>query len=99
MSDKKETIEPIDATFDEVLTAVAPKASPIHVSSDDSVVHETELVEYTDPGNIDPITFRLDPGTETIWATQAQIADLFATKQPNVSTHLKNIFDAYVIIT
>lgn len=93
MSDKKETIEPIDATFDEVLAVVAPKAIPIHVPSDDSVVHETELVEYTDPGNSDPITFRLDPGTETIWATQAQIAELFATKQPNVSTHLKNIFD------
>lgn len=51
-----------------------------------------ELVEYTDPGRVDPINFRLDPETQSIWATQAQIASLFETNQSNVSYHLKNVF-------
>lgn len=93
MAKKPDIIEPINASFDEVLAAVAPKATPTYTPPETAVVHEVELVEYTDPGNIEPIAFRLDPGSETIWATQSQIADLFETKQPNVSTHLKNIFD------
>ncbi|QFT74349.1 RhuM family protein [Ruegeria sp. THAF33] len=93
MADKKEVIEPIDASFDEVLSAVAPKATAVHKLPDEGVIHDIEFVEYTDPGNHDPLSFALDPGTETIWATQAQMAELFGTKQPNISTHLKNIFD------
>ena len=93
MVKKPEIIEPIDATFEDVLSAVAPKATPIYEPIEGEIIHNAEFVEYTDPGNIEPITFRLDAGTETIWATQAQIADLFGTKQPNVSTHLKNIFE------
>ena len=29
---------------------------------------------------------------ETIWLTQKQIADLFGTKRPAITKHLKNIF-------
>lgn len=50
------------------------------------------IVEYAEKGRTDPIQFRADVETETIWATQAQIAELFTTKQQNVSYHLKNIF-------
>lgn len=57
------------------------------------LIHPVEMVEYRQQGLADPIVFRLDPGTETIWATQSQIAELFGTKQPNVSTHLNNIFN------
>jgi len=31
---------------------------------------------------------------ETAWLTQAQIAELFGTKQPAISKHLKNIFES-----
>lgn len=58
----------------------------------DNLIHEVELVEYKREDD-EPIVFRLDPGTETIWATQAQIAALFKTDQSGVSRHLKNIFD------
>lgn len=89
-----ESIEPIGASFDDVVSAVAPRAYPSETPVDsEAVASQAEIVEYSDPGRIDPIQFRLDPDTETIWATQAQIADLFDTKQPNVSLHLKNIFD------
>lgn len=93
MADKKDNIEPIDATFDDLVGAVAPRATPLHKLEDDTVVAPTEMVEYTDPGAHDKITFRLDPGTETIWATQAQIAELFQTDVSGVSRHLKSIFE------
>ena len=89
MSDKKDTIEPIAASFDDVVSALAPRATPISTQLSAGV----ELVEYKDPGNIDPITFRLDQETASIWATQSQIADLFSTKVSGVSRHLKNIFE------
>jgi len=90
---KKDIIQPItDGTFDEVVGSVAPKATPIYESENESVIHDVEIVEYTDPGVHDPITFRLDPGTETIWATQAQIAELFGVTRPNITQHLGNIF-------
>lgn len=92
MAEKKDIIEPIPDTFDAVLGAIAPRAKPLYAPEDDSVIHEMEIVEYSDPGRVDLIEFRLDPGTESIWATQAQIAQLFETTQPNVSTHLRNIF-------
>lgn len=50
-------------------------------------------MEDTDPGNIEPIAFRLDPGTETIWATQAQIVQLFEVERSSVTKHLRNIFE------
>jgi hypothetical protein len=30
---------------------------------------------------------------ETVWLTQQQMADLFATTQQNISSHVKNIFE------
>ena len=92
MADKRDTIEPIAGSFDDVVGAIAPRATPIYAQQDNEATAVVELVEYKDPGNIDPITFRLDPETETIWATQAQLADLFETSQPNISHHLKGIF-------
>ena len=38
------------------------------------------------------IELRGDFGNETIWATQAQIVDLFNVDQSVVSRHIKNIF-------
>lgn len=92
MAKKPDIIEPIDATFDEVLAAVAPKATPIYEPEGETVVADVEFVDYKNPGVTDPITFRLDPGTETIWATQSQISQLFEADISGVSRHLKNIF-------
>lgn len=85
-------IEPIDASFDDVVSAIAPKATPVHSVENESI-QGFELAEYEDPGRIDPIEFRLDPGTETIWATQAQIAELFETERSNVAKHLGSIIE------
>ena len=40
-------------------------------------------------------TIRLDVMIEgeTVWLTQAQMAELFQTTIPNVNIHIKNIFD------
>ena len=35
---------------------------------------------------------------ETVWLTQAQIAELFGVRQPAISKHLKNIFDSGELI-
>tara|TARA_R110002110_G_scaffold289100_2_gene503402 strand:+ start:260 stop:1357 length:1098 start_codon:yes stop_codon:yes gene_type:complete len=93
MADKKDTIEPIRGTFDEVVAAVAPKvtkAAPIELLEGDNF----EVVQYSIQGEADPVDFRLDPSTESIWATQAQIADLFETSRTNVTQHLGNIFSS-----
>lgn len=93
MAKKPEIIEPItDGSFEDVVGAVAPKVTkspPVEVLSGDNF----EVVQYSIQGEADPVDFRLDPNSESIWATQEQIAGLFHTKQPNVSTHLKNIFE------
>ena len=95
MADSPKEIEPIDAPFGAVVeNLVRPKPAE-EVNQDSEKPREIsafELVEYSASNDSGPITFRLDPGNESIWATQAQIAELFDTTQPNVSYHLKNIF-------
>ncbi|MDO5480507.1 MAG: virulence protein RhuM/Fic/DOC family protein [Candidatus Saccharibacteria bacterium] len=39
------------------------------------------------------IVFNIDEKEETIWATQAQIAQLFGVKPQNITYHLKNIYN------
>lgn len=48
------------------------------------------LIYQTEKGEIQ---LRADIKQDTIWATQAQIADLFDTTIPNISVHFKNIYD------
>ncbi len=52
-----------------------------------------EILQYSEQGATDPVDFRLDPASESIWATQTQIAELFQTDVSGVSRHLKNIFE------
>jgi len=92
MAKKPDIIEPIHGTFDEVVAAIAPKvtkAAPVEVLSGDNF----EVVQYSIQGEADPVDFRLDTETESIWATQQQIADLFETDQSGVSRHLKGVFE------
>ena len=51
---------------------------------------EQNIVIFKDSkGNVE---LKADIQKETIWATQAQIADLFDTKRPAITKHLNNIF-------
>ena len=86
MANKNDVIQPIRGTFDQVVDALLPKvnkAAPAELLSGDNF----QVVQYAEKGEIDPIDFRLDADTQSIWATQAQMAALFDTTQPNISTH------------
>ena len=50
-----------------------------------------EIVLYQPDDDIIRLEVRIEE--ETVWLTQAQIAELFKTTVPNVNLHLKNIFD------
>jgi prophage maintenance system killer protein len=39
------------------------------------------------------VEVRLDTAEETIWLTQAQMADLFGVKPQNITMHLKNVYE------
>ena len=40
------------------------------------------------------VIFNIDPEEETIWATQAQISQVFDTTIPNINVHLKKIYES-----
>ena len=47
------------------------------------------ILYHTDDGKV-AVDVRFED--ETIWLTQAQIAELFATKRPAITKHLNNIY-------
>ncbi|SIQ10368.1 Fic/DOC family protein [Aromatoleum tolulyticum] len=51
---------------------------------------QTELVIFQAAGQ--PVEVRLDTVSETVWLSQRQMAELFATTPENVLMHLKNVF-------
>ena len=55
-------------------------------------MEEKKIVIYqTDDGQTQ-IDVRLE--NETVWLTQKQIAELFGTKRPAITKHLKNIYSS-----
>lgn len=54
-------------------------------------MEQGEIILYQ-PDEAVKLEVRLE--NETVWLTQAQIAELFGVKQPAISKHLKNIFDS-----
>lgn len=95
MANTPKNIDPINAPFEAVAeNMVRPTKVPAakEAPEDPQLSMDFEVVDYSASDRADPIEFRLDPGTESIWATQAQIAELFDTSQQNVSYHLSNIF-------
>lgn len=50
-----------------------------------------QIIIYTGDGGQPIINVRIDG--ETVWLTQAQLAELFGTSRPNVTMHIKNILD------
>ena len=72
MAKNEDVIEPIDASFDAVVDALLPKASvaaPTEVLSGDNF----QIVQYGEKEGAEPIEFRLDGDTQSIWATQAEL--------------------------
>lgn len=51
---------------------------------------EKEVIIYETGGK--SVQFNLNPGEETIWATQAQMAELFGIQSQAVGKHLRNIY-------
>ncbi len=51
---------------------------------------KSEIILYQTEDNQTRIEVRLE--NETVWLTQAQMAELFQTSVPNVSMHIRNIF-------
>lgn len=49
-----------------------------------------EIVLYTGPNGAEKVEVRMDK--DTVWLTQAQIAEIFGTKRPAITKHLNNIF-------
>lgn len=52
---------------------------------------KTEVMIYETGGK--QVRFNFDQGAETIWATQAQMAELFGVTPQNITIHLKRIFN------
>ena len=54
-------------------------------------MNKGEIIIYQAPDGNTQLDVKLDH--DTVWLTQAQIADLFGTKRPAITKHLKNIFN------
>jgi len=52
----------------------------------------TEFLLYTSPNGDVKVEVLLN--NETLWLTQARMAQLFGVQRPAISKHLKNIFDS-----
>ena len=52
---------------------------------------DPQIVLYQ-PSESIRLEVKLDAEHETVWLTQAQIAELFGTKRPAITKHLNNIF-------
>lgn len=51
---------------------------------------KNEIIVYQPEGGEFHIEVRVE--NETVWLTQAQMAELFATTRNNITLHIKNIF-------
>ena len=50
-----------------------------------------QLILYTTEDGLTQVQLRTD--LQTVWLTQAEMAELFATTKQNISLHLKNVFE------
>ena len=52
---------------------------------------QSEMIIYEGADGVPRIEVRIE--NENVWLTQAQLAELFNTSRPNITMHIKNIFD------
>ena len=53
--------------------------------------NDSEIVIYQTEDGTTKIDVRMEE--ETVWLTQAQMADLFQTTKQNISLHINNVFE------
>ena len=54
-------------------------------------MQNSEIIIYENNSGLPDINVRVEG--ETVWLSQAQLAELFDTSRPNVTMHIKNIFE------
>lgn len=57
------------------------------------ITDESQIVLYQPTESIS-LQVKIDASHDTVWLTQQQIADLFGTKRPAITKHLRNIFNS-----
>lgn len=57
------------------------------------ITDESQIVLYQ-PNESISLQVKIDASNDTVWLTQQQIADLFGTKRPAITKHLRNIFNS-----
>ena len=57
------------------------------------ITDESQIVLYQ-PNESISLQVKNDASHDTVWLTQQQIADLFGTKRPAITKHLRNIFNS-----
>ena len=53
--------------------------------------HNSEIIIYEGSSGQPNIMVRVE--SDTVWLTQAQLGELFNTSRPNITMHIKNIFE------
>lgn len=51
---------------------------------------DNQIIIYTSPENHTEVTVKIED--DTVWLTQAQMAELFDTTPQNITLHMKNIY-------
>ena len=62
-------------------------------SNNIQITDESQIVLYQLNERIS-LQVKIDASHDTVWLTQLQIADLFGTKRPAITKHLRNIFNS-----
>lgn len=62
-------------------------------SNNIQITDESQIVLYQ-PNESISLQVKIDASHDTVWLTQQQIADLFGTKRPAITKHLRNIFNS-----
>ena len=88
MPKDEKVIAPIDASFDAVVGAIVP--SQRKPETKPPLEHEPGTIVFSD--GKEPVALQFDSETQRIWATQAQIAEVFGVDQSSVSRHIANVF-------
>lgn len=57
------------------------------------ITDKSQIVLYQ-PNERISLQVKIDASHDTVWLTQQQIADLFGTKRPAITKHLRNIFNS-----
>lgn len=105
MPDDKNTIQPINADFDDVAKKLVAGRPAVNMerflakvkkqreaANELDAQIEMELVRFD--GENAPVDLSFDWSHETVWASQKQISDLFGVDRSVVSKHIANVYES-----